>query len=74
MPSARLVFLSPPSWPELERRLSGRCTEDGEAVSRRLARARLELAAVDEFDEVIVNDEIEKAADRLVALLQDTVR
>ncbi len=74
MPSARLVFLSPPSWPELERRLAGRCTEDGEAVSRRLARARLELAAVDEFDEVIVNDEIEKAADRLVALLQDTVR
>jgi len=73
MPGARLVFLAPPSWPELERRLAGRSTEDGDAVSRRLARARLEVAAADEFDEVIVNDEIEKAADRLVALLQDTV-
>ena len=73
MPSVRLVFLAPPSWPELERRLAGRCTEDGDAVSRRLAQARLELAAADEFDEVVVNDEIEKAADRLVALLQDTV-
>ena len=73
MPDARLVFLAPPSWPELERRLAGRCTEDGEAVTRRLAQARFELAAADEFDEVVVNDEIEKAADRLVALLQDTV-
>ena len=69
MPDAQLVFLAPPSFEELARRLTGRCTEDPERVRRRLDRARIELAAQDEFDVVVVNDEIEEAADRLVALL-----
>jgi guanylate kinase len=69
MPGALLVFLAPPSWEELVRRLSGRGTEDPEVVRRRLDTARVELAAEDEFDVVIVNSSIQEAADRLVALL-----
>ena len=70
MPEARLVLLVPPSFDELARRLSGRGTEDVGRLHRRLDLARSELAAEDEFDEVIVNDEVEAAADRLVALLE----
>jgi guanylate kinase len=70
MPEAQLVFLAPPSFDELARRLTGRGTEDPERIRRRLDVARIELAAEDEFDTVVVNDELEAAADRLVALLQ----
>jgi guanylate kinase len=70
MPDAQLVFLAPPSFDELARRLTGRGTEDPERVRRRLDLARIELAAEDEFDVVVVNDDLEAAADRLVALLQ----
>ncbi|PRI12285.1 guanylate kinase [Leucobacter massiliensis] len=70
MPEARLVFLAPPSWEELVDRLVGRGTEDAEERERRLATARVELAAADEFDEVIVNDEVPRAAARLVELMR----
>jgi guanylate kinase len=70
MPDARLVFLAPPSFEELARRLTGRGTEDDERVRRRLDLARIEMAAEDEFDELIVNDDLEAAADRLVALME----
>lgn len=70
MPEAQLVFLAPPSFDELARRLAGRGTEDGDAQARRLTAAREELAAEAEFDVVIVNDDVEVAADRLVALMQ----
>jgi len=69
MPDAQLVFLAPPSFDELARRLVGRGTEDDSAVRSRLDRARTELAAEDEFDVVVVNDDLEAAADRLVALM-----
>ena len=72
MPSAQLVFLAPPSWAELARRLTERGTEDPGRIRRRLDRARIELAAEDEFDELIVNDDLETAADRLVALMAIT--
>jgi guanylate kinase len=68
-PDARLVFLTPPSWPELVRRLTDRGTEDDERVRRRLEHARAELAAEPEFDHVIVNDTVGQAAERLVALM-----
>jgi len=71
MPEARTVFLSPPSWEVLEGRLRGRGTEPPEVVARRLDTARVEMDAVDEFDEVVVNDELEPAVDRLVGLLSD---
>jgi guanylate kinase len=69
MPEALLVFLKPPSWEELVRRLVGRGTESEDERERRLATARLELAAEPEFDAVIVNHEVNAAADELVSLL-----
>jgi guanylate kinase len=69
MPEAHLVFLAPPSFDELARRLTGRGTEDPDRVRRRLDVARVEMAAEDEFEAVIVNEDIERAADTLVALL-----
>ncbi len=69
MPEAQLVFLAPPTFDELARRLVGRGTEDAAAVRDRLDRARIEMAAEDEFDVVVVNDDLEAAADRLVALM-----
>jgi guanylate kinase len=69
MPDAQLVFLAPPSWEELARRLTGRGTEDPETVKRRLEHAREEMAAQPEFDVTIVNDSVELAAKELVSLL-----
>lgn len=71
MPDALLVFLAPPSFEELARRLTGRGTEDADRVRHRLDLARIELAAEDEFDVVVVNDTVESAAERVVALLVD---
>ena len=70
MPDALLVFLAPPSFDELAKRLIGRGTEDPAKVRQRLDLARIELAAEDEFDEVIVNDDVDRAAHALVALLE----
>jgi len=67
MPDAQLVFLAPPTFDELARRLTGRGTEDPERVRRRLDLARIEMASEDEFDVVVVNEDLESAADRLVA-------
>jgi len=69
MPGALFVFLLPPSWEELERRLLARGTEDEEQRQRRLETARAELAAEAEFDERIVNREVHAAAEELVALM-----
>lgn len=69
MPEALMVFLQPPSWDVLEQRLRGRGTEDEAAIARRLERARLELAAAEEFDEVVVNDDVGRAARRLLDFL-----
>jgi guanylate kinase len=69
MPEALLVFLAPPDGDELRRRLLGRGTEDPDTVERRLARATEELAAAAEFNEVVINDDVEDAVDRLVTLM-----
>ena len=69
MPGAFFCFLAPPSWDELVRRLVGRGTETVEERDRRLATARLEMAAEPEFDVVIVNREIHAAAEELVTLM-----
>ena len=57
-PEAHSIFLKPPSWEELVRRLEGRGTETPEEQQRRLETARAELAAADEFDETLVNDDV----------------
>lgn len=69
MPQAYQIFLKPPSWDELVRRLTGRGTESAEAIDRRLATARTELAAAHEFDSVVVNARLEETVDELVDLL-----
>ena len=69
MPEALLVFLEPPSWEELERRLGRRGTEEPEVVERRLAIARTELAAASEFDVVLVNSDVDEVCERLVSLM-----
>ena len=69
MPEAITVFLAPPSWADLEARLVGRGTETPEAIRRRLDTARVELAAQDDFDEVVVNSQLESACAELVSLL-----
>jgi len=74
MPEAHLVFLAPPSWEELVRRLVGRGTEDEETIRRRLDAAVIELAAEKEFDVTIVNEQVERAARELVELLSVPVR
>ncbi|MGK5529234.1 guanylate kinase [Streptomyces sp. URMC 129] len=70
MPEARLVFLAPPSWEELVRRLTGRGTERPEVIERRLAAARTELAAEPEFDITLVNTSVEEVAAELLALVR----
>ncbi len=69
VPGALLIFMAPPSWAELERRLIGRNTESPDAISRRLEAARNELAASDEFDITLVNTSVQDVCDQLVALM-----
>ena len=70
MPDALLVFLSPPSWEELIRRLTGRGSEDTDAIAERLARARIELAAGSEFDVTLVNTSVEDVSRRMIPLIE----
>jgi guanylate kinase len=69
MPDSRLVFLAPPSWDELVRRLTGRGTESPEVIERRLEAAKVELAAEPEFDTCLVNTSVEDVARELLALM-----
>jgi guanylate kinase len=70
IPDALFVFLAPPDWSELVRRLVGRGTESQEERSARLATARQELAAQEEFDVTIVNDDVQRASEELVSLIR----
>jgi guanylate kinase len=67
--AAQLVFLAPPSWAALVSRLAGRGSEPPAVQERRLALAQAELDASGEFDVVVVNDDVARAADELVGLL-----
>jgi guanylate kinase len=69
MPEAVLVFLLPPTWEELVRRLIGRGTEEPSEQQRRLETAKVELAAQDEFDYKVVNEEVSQAAREVVDLM-----
>ncbi|NLA28277.1 MAG: guanylate kinase, partial [Propionibacterium sp.] len=69
IPEARMVFIAPPSWEELRQRLEGRGTETDDQMSRRLRTARAEMDAANEFDAVVVNDQLGEAVEELVRLL-----
>jgi len=73
MPEAQFVFLAPPSETELRHRLVGRGTESGDVIETRLKRARYELEAHHEFDVVVVNDDVQRAAAEVVSLLSAPV-
>ncbi len=69
MPEANFVFLAPPTWDEMVRRLVGRGTETPEEQQQRLETAKLELAAESEFDHTVINDDVQRAAAELVSLM-----
>jgi guanylate kinase len=69
MPDARLVFLAPPSWDELVRRLTGRGTEPPEVIQRRLDAAKIELAAESEFDLTLVNTSVQEVCHQVITLV-----
>ncbi|MCK2027403.1 guanylate kinase [Microbacterium sp. SSW1-47] len=73
-PSATLIFLLPPSWDELVHRLVGRGTEDAEERARRLRTAKVELAAQNEFDHLVVNEDVATAAREVVDLSTSSAR
>jgi guanylate kinase len=68
LPEATQVFIAPPSDEALRERMTRRDTDAPEVIERRLARAREELDARQEFKRVIVNDDLERAVDELVEL------
>ena len=70
LPDAVLVFIEPPSADELERRLRGRGTEDEASIERRLAGAREEMACAPRYDVRIVNDDLERACDELMRVIE----
>jgi guanylate kinase len=71
MPEAKFIFIGPPSWDELVRRLTGRGTESAEEQAKRLETAREELAAQGEFDHVVINDEVARCAAEVVELTKN---
>ena len=74
IPRAQLVFLAPPSWDELVRRLTGRGSETSDQVRERLAKAREEMDAAKEFDVVLINDDVDRVADELADLVAKPVQ
>jgi guanylate kinase len=70
IPDSVTIFVKAPSFAELERRLRARATESGGEIEKRLARAKAQLAQADQFDYVIVNDDVERAAEELFAIVE----
>lgn len=68
MPDALMVFLQPPSMAELEARITNRGTDSPERIASRLALARAEMAAAQEFDHILTNHRVEEVIDSLVSL------
>jgi len=71
LPDATAVFVAPPTMAELSQRLRGRGTESDEAIARRLSIAQTEVAAAGEFDHVVVNDDAERAAAEVAAIIEE---
>ena len=70
MPEAVLVFIAPPTPEALRERLEGRGADTADAIDERLRTAELELAAQEEFQHVVVNDDLERAADELERIVR----
>jgi guanylate kinase len=74
LPDSVTVFVAAPSFPELERRLRARATESAGEIEERLERARHQTAEAGDFDNVVVNDDVERAAGELEALVENAAR
>ena len=72
-PEALTIFLVPPSFEELERRIRGRRTETEDVVKQRLDKARKELATQDEYKYVVVNDNVIKAKEKIAKIIKENV-
>lgn len=72
VPGSLLIFIQPPSFEVLERRLRGRGTEDEQRIVRRLARAEHEMAQADWFDHVVVNEDLDRAAAEVAAIIESS--
>ena len=70
IPDSVTIFVKAPSFEELERRLRARATESGGEIDKRLARARAQLEQADRFDYVIVNDDVQRSAAELRAIVE----
>ena len=68
-PETVRIFIAPPSWSELERRLTARGTDTPEKIQQRLLRAKVEIQAADAYDYFVINDTVEKAVEELEAIL-----
>jgi len=68
-PDSVLVFLIPPTWDELKRRLIGRGTEDLNTIERRIKRAQDEITLIEQYDYLVINDEVENAVDRIGTII-----
>ena len=65
------IFVQPPSIEELERRLRGRATDSEEVIAKRVAKAEFELSKASEFDHVVVNDDLDTAVNKTIAIIND---
>ena len=74
LPDSVTIFVRAPSFAELERRLRARATESGGEISKRLERAKRQLEQEHEFDYVIVNDDVERAADEMLGIIKRELR
>jgi guanylate kinase len=70
IPDSVTIFVKAPSFEELERRLRARATESGGEIDKRLARAKAQLEQADRFEHVIVNDDVDRAAGELFAIVE----
>ena len=68
-PETVRIFIAPPSWSELERRLTERGTDDADKVQKRLLRAKVELKMADAYDYFVINDTVDSAVEQLKAIL-----
>jgi guanylate kinase len=73
VPGAVTIFVTAPTFEELERRLRARATESAGEIGERLALAREQLEQADEFDHVIVNDDLERAAAEADAIVREEI-
>ena len=68
-PETVRIFIAPPSWSELERRLTERGTDDADKVQKRLLRAKVELQTASSYDYLVINDTVEQAVAEMAAIL-----